>query len=207
MKTKNKVKLAVFIAAGLVPACGALQTKNKNQKASQTVMSLNGQWESPCQKQDWFDFSQAIERYTFSALGDFEAKNEIFRDDCKTADNVVELAGTYASLGKDASAPDAKDINFTVSTATMIPKSDVAVKMLNAMKYCSVQDWTLDKKVDILNKECVGINYKNGEVVFNIYRQNSDQLYLGRKMFPLAADSASARPNKVDEERIFAKKK
>ena len=206
MKTVFKISIVFIVAAGLTTGCGALKTSKKNQKADQTVMELSGQWESTCQKQGWFDFTQALESYTFSALGDFETKTTAYRDDCKNADHVVEIGGTYDSLGNAVDTPNAKSINFTVSSASMTPKSDVAVKMLNALKYCAVADWAVDKKVDILNKDCVGINYKTGQVIFDIYRLNSNQLQLGRKMFPFAGEAAATRPGKIDESRIFTKK-
>ena len=206
MKREIKSVVAMLLATGLVAGCGMLKTSKKNQKADQITMALSGEWNSACQKQGWLGFTQLTEAYTFSALGDFEKRSAVFRDNCATPDLVVETGGTYDDLGAAVDPADAKNINFTVSQASMTPKSDAAVTMLNTMKYCAIEDWAVNKKSDILDKKCVGIGYKKGEVVFDIYRQNDSQLVFGKKGFSLVGETASNRPNKLNELRTFTKK-
>ena len=207
MKAELRVLMAILVAAGLSASCGSTKsTKKEGKKLRQTAKSLNGEWDASCQKQDWFNFTQAAERFRFSPLGDFEKRTEIFRKDCKAADLVIETGGTYDSLGKAKDIPDAKEINFTISAASVTPKSEDAVKALKAMKYCSISEWALGKKEDVLGKDCAGVNYKNGEVVYDIYRQKNKQLYFGKKMLFLAGETANDRPVKLEEKRVFVKK-
>ena len=206
MKGKFGIAMVIVIGAGLMTNCGTLKTKEKNQKAAQTVMALSGEWNSSCHKQQWFDFTQVTETYKFSALGDFEKELAISKNDCATTDILLLTGGTYDALGDDKNAPEAKDINFTINQASLTPKSARAVKMLNSMKYCSISDWAEAKRQDILGRACALMDYAKGEVSFDIYRQEGNQLLFGQKMFLLTKDAAGNRPNKLDEQHVFIKK-
>jgi hypothetical protein len=204
MKTDIKIMVTLCLAAGLATGCGdSFKTTKKGKKAEQISMDLNGIWESSCHKNDWFDFSQSRERYTFGALGDFDLKMEISSDDCQTIDQVMELYGTYDDLGASAAQPEAKNINFTLSKATITPKSEEAVKVLNRIEYCSIKEWAVDKKVDVTDKECAGTSYRKGDVILDLYRLEENRLYFGKRFFTTTPAPSSDRPTEVDKDRTF----
>lgn len=185
-----------------------MSTDSKGEKAQQNDLRLMGSWESPCAKLDWLGFSHARSLYKFSAIFDFEKKISFFGgDDC--ASPIAELfeGGTYASLGASKSAPDADEINLTITAAALTPASAEVAARLSSLKYCGVTDWAEGTKTNILGRECLGLSHPNGEVVFDIYRVDQDgkRLTTGKTSVFLDASSASTRPTKLDESNTFRK--
>jgi hypothetical protein len=195
---------------GFMAGCMNTSTSATSQMMSEPApssMSLSGDWETTCRKQDWFDLSQVMERYIFKGGNTFEQTVRVFKDDCQETQITVKIAGKYDTLGAAKGEPYALNINFTVTSASLTAVSEDAVKMLNTLSYCGVKDWKTDKKIDLVDRGCTGLNYRSGEVIFDIYRRDGDRLYFGRNLFYLARESAADRPANIDERRIFFKNK
>ena len=205
MRSKIKLFVAMIVVGALITGCGVFSTKSKGKKETQTIIALSGEWRSECIKGDWFDFSQYIDIYKFSALGDFDKISTMYKDQCNTAELTTTLRGTYDALGATKDVPDAKDINFTVTEALVSPRSDIATETLNAVSYCGVSDWKTNKEFSVLDKDCTGMDFKKGTVVFDIYRLKDNRLYLGKKMTFFSAETNDTRPAKLEEDRALVR--
>ena len=205
MKSKIRIFGLMIIVGAIVAGCGVFSTKNKGKKETQNVIALAGEWRSECIKGDWFDFSQYKDDYKFSAIGDFDKSTTVFKDDCKTAEITSTLRGTYDALGVTKDVPDAKDINFTVTEALISPRSDTATKILNSAEYCGISDWKTNQDVSVLDRDCVGWNFKKGTVIFDIYRLQDKRLFFGKRMTFFSSETNDSRPAKLDEEHVLVK--
>lgn len=212
MKKVNFKKTKIFattLTIGVVlSACGAFGTKEKGRKAKETDTSLAGEWRGTCNKLDWLGLTSNRQVLTFSAVGDFDRVTTVYSDNaCNLSGATVTERGTVATLGKSNFVADAKDINFTVSTATIAPANDDSAKSLNTVSYCGRTDWQKDVTVDVLGKECLGKNHAKGEVNFDIYRLDGDKklLTFGKGSIWLDKSDASTRPTELDETKVFEK--
>ena len=188
--------------------CGMLSTKNKGKKASENDQRLIGEWLDTCNKMDWLGFAYQQQTLRFSALGDFDRDVTLFKDStCANPIGKLSEHGTYASLGNSSNAPDAKDINFTVTEVTMSAETDDAISLLNSASYCGISDWKKGNPTDILGKSCTGMTRAKGDVVFDIYRvdTNGKRLINGKGSLFLDKTDMRSRPSSLDENRAFRK--
>lgn len=207
MLSKNVMTLAAICGTFALAGCGAFETKGKGKKSDQTDYELAGTWTSACLKLDLLGLSRSSETYKFSALGDFDKTTTVFLDDgCQQPALDETVSGTADSLGADATVQDAKDINFTVTKATLTPRSDKAVQLLNDASYCGLTGWEKDKAVDVLGKDCAGEDWQNGEVIYDVYKRDGDQLRFGASMIFFDKTDAGERPTKLEDERVFTRK-
>jgi len=208
-KTLAAGKWTITLATMMtISGCGAFKTKNKGEKAKENDKALTGEWKDGCIKGDWLGLTHEQADYKFSALGDFDHKTTLYRDDaCKAADVTLAEHGTYASLGTSASVPNATDINFTVTKAEVTPQSDDAAKLLNDASYCGITAWQKGHAEDVVGKSCLGKDHAKGEVSFDVYRIDNDgrRLTLGKDSLFLGKSDAGSRPGKLDDSRIFDK--
>ena len=208
-------RIPSFLTSGLILSfgitsvgCGMLSTKNKGKKASENDQKLVGEWRDTCNKMDWLGFAYQQQTLRFSALGDFDRDVTLFKDsNCSNPLGKLSEHGTYASLGNSSETPDTKDINFTVTEATMSAEVDDAVSLLNSASYCGISEWKKGNPTDILGKSCAGIQRAKGDVVFDIYRvdTNGKRLISGKGSLFLDKTDTSSRPSSLDENRAFRK--
>jgi len=192
----------------LTSACGAFSTKNKGQKTQENDRQLAGQWQDSCTKKDWLGFTYQRQTFQFSAIGDFDRTTTLYSDEgCATALSTLLEHGTYASLGESAAAPGARDINLTITEASLKPQTDDGAKLLNDVSYCDVTTWERDKDVSVLGKNCAGTTHPSGEVVFDLYRIENEGKHLvtGKGSLWVDKSEASSRPESLDLEHVYIK--
>ena len=195
-----------LIATATVTGCGAFKTKNHGQKAQETDNALSGVWNGTCTKADWLGISHQKAQLTFGALGDFDQTTTLYSDaGCTQPVAALTEHGTYASLGASKTAQNANDINFTTTAYSVTPKSDDAVKLMNGASYCGVNNWANGQATDVLGKTCLGQTYANGDVTFDVYHVDNNQLTLGKSSLFLTKSSASTRPSQLDSSNVFTK--
>jgi hypothetical protein len=192
-----------FVAVA-VAGCGAFETKKKGGKADEIETELTGTWRQECIGVDFLEIANKKDAYTFSALGDFERKLELYSgDNCEDLQGTLRSSGTYSVVGDAEDVDDAQNLNFTVREMTLEPESDDLARALSAAKYCGVKDWSVDKEVSLVSRDCAGESVDEGEVVFDIYNVEDDVLYLGNANKWFDKTDASDRPDELDTDHPF----
>lgn len=208
MKTRAHQTL---ILCGLMAAsaCGMMPTKEKGKKAAETDLGLAGEWQNDCEKKDWLGVTHQREVHKYSATGDFERATKVFSDnECNAAIADLVEGGTFSSLGKSKDVANATDINYTITSATVTPKTENAVKIFNTASYCGKTDWAINASKDVLGLKCLDKTHAKGEVIFDIYRVDMDgkRLTTGKPSLFLSKEDAASRPAALNEQNTFAKK-
>lgn len=206
MKQINKI-LGLGLVLGTL-GCGAKSTSESGRKADEIDTNLAGSWQTACNSADWLGMVKSQSTYGFSAVGDFDKSSSYYTDNCVQSSFEVALKGTTSSLGDSKSVAGAKDINFTITTATLTSKTDNATTLLNAgTGYCGKKDWKTGEKTDILGKDCAGGSYKNGAVIFDVYKIEKSILTLGKSgMIWGTKKAADQRPTELDVANPYLKK-
>jgi hypothetical protein len=211
MLTQTTSKISSLALASLVATalsgCGAFETKHKGEKAKENDNHLSGEWQDGCTTADWLGFAYQRESLTFSAVGDFDRVTTLYKDEaCQAAVGTLTEHGTYSALGASAEVANADDINFQVNEASVKVDDDGAVKLLNDASYCDLS-WQKGQEQSILDKSCLGINHKKGEVVFDIYNvdTNANVLKLGKTSLFTNKAAADDRPARLDEAHPYSK--
>jgi|GEM_PF-6824291 len=206
-KASVLVGVAILVTIG-TSACGWFPTKSKGEKATQNDVGLAGQWRDSCTKLDWFGFAYQQVTQKFSAVGDFEKTKYLYSDEnCSNKIGTLVESGTYDSLGGSTTVNGVKNINFTITKATVSAGSDDAAALLNNISYCGIETWKTGEVNDVLGKTCAGATHAAGEVVFDVYRVDMDgkRLTTGKGTLFLNKTEASARPESLDETHIYTK--
>lgn len=208
---KKIAGLSVLGCAGLMAltACGDLRDRLEGRKDSKEVkIELIGKWESACKTRsilDLIDIGGERQIMDFSAVpGSVEKKLQRFTDgDCKEPAFERIIDASYAVVG-DAN-DGAKNMNLTVHKVEVKPLSEDSANKLNGEKACDISDWKDGEARDVTGKDCLGKKYEEGQVIFDIYKQEGDNLYLGKSSFFLDGDSADQRPESLDLEHPLLK--
>jgi hypothetical protein len=205
----NRTMLAsVVTIVAISGGCGMFSTKNKGQKARENDSQLAGQWQAECAKKDWLGFSYQRQTFQFSVVGDFDRTTALFSDEgCVTALTTLIEHGTYASLGESSAVAGSREINLTITQASIKPHTDDGAKLLNDVGYCDITTWERDRSDDVLGKNCAGTTHPSGEVVFDIYsiEDGGKRLLTGKGSLWVDKSEANLRPTKLDDVRVYTK--
>lgn len=210
---KKIVNLTMVGCAGLLTlsACGDLKDRLEGRKGTKEVKpELVGKWESSCKTLDILDLIEiGGERQSmdFSLVpGSVEKKIQHFSDgDCKEPAFERIIDASYAIVGDAEGGEGKKNINLTVNKVELKPQSGGAVEKLNKVKACGINDWKDGEARDVTGKDCVGKKYEKGQVIFDVYKKDGNNLYLGKSSFFLDGESAEDRPKDVDMEHPLMK--
>ncbi len=209
MVSRRKMLVHTLVVASLSSGCGAFSSKKSGKKLEENDQQLAGEWLGKCLKKDWFGFSYQQQKLNFSSIGDFDRATMIYSDQaCKDAVGTLEEHGTYAVLGDSPAASGARDINMTITSATVKPQNNKATDEYNNKKYCGIDNWQLDQSQDVLGKACDGVSHPNGEVIFDIYRLEDENkgLKTGKSSILFGGNDAASRPTKLNEDQVYTRK-
>jgi hypothetical protein len=202
-----------FAIGGLVSAlflssCGMFSTKETGKKAEQNSSDLAATWELGCVKLDFLGFLGHKEELSFSAVGDFQRKKRVYDNaNCETEVGSFNTTGTYAVLGATASTNDGtRDINLTLNTFDVTVSTDSLVKAMNEAKFCGLDNWAVNQKVNLLGLDCAIGKVSRGDVVYEIFLVDNNILYFSDQLGVVGHRVASSRPEKLDMSRPYVKK-
>ena len=205
-------KFIALITLPTLAGCGAFKTSDSGQKGDQVNPQLAAEWDSNCAAIGFMGFASKASILTIGAIGDFDRETQVFSAaGCASGDQALSMkvSGTYDIVGDANIAGEAaKNINFTVNTASLTPTSQHAVDLLNAASYCGVTAWQTGTAVDIAGKDCAGESLKQGAVVFDVYEQaGNDVIYFGNAPMWFDRTSSGDRPTALDKSVTFSRKK
>jgi hypothetical protein len=206
MRTETFIP-GIAVLAALATGCGGFDTKDKGKKGSENDAALTGTWETGCLAADALELAHKQSTLIFSAVGDFDRISVLHANEaCSSPAVEVAVHGTYDVVGEAEGVEGGADnLNFTIHSATATPKSEDAVRLLSAAKYCGLADWSVDKEVDVAGKECLGERVDQGQVVFDIYRIDDTKLLIGDTLNWFDNTDAKERPTELAADRPYVK--
>lgn len=198
-----------ILSVVLLSGCGALKRDNNEDDSSpndQRDLKLIGSWERGCERADILGLQSRKVKLNFDlGLGFFREQTIFAKDVCADERIVEKQTGTYAKVGDAQGVEGAYQINFTVKNAFVTPRSDQAADDLNKVKYCGLDNWKNDVEQKITNVPCKS-GYNEGQVLFDIYKLDENNLQLGQAGFLLDGSNNNARPATLDTLRPYVKK-
>lgn len=194
--------LMLGLTLGLTVSCGAFQTKSKGQKFKQTDSALAERWKSDCVAGPLMELSHTMKDYRFSALGDYDRREYFYKDaDCSTKLLTYQQTGVYQALGDQPAVDGAKQINYTMNAASFTPQTQEAADMLNATKFCGLDQWQAGQETDVTGRECAGLKFSKGDVIYGNYQVADDHiLYLGSNAMFTSGIRLNERPNSLNKD-------
>ncbi|MCX6123335.1 MAG: hypothetical protein NTV34_01080, partial [Proteobacteria bacterium] len=114
------------------------------------------------------------------------------------------LNGTFAAAGDAPNEPDAKQLNLTAHSAFVTPLDDKHATDFNQSKYCGISDWSPNVEREVTGLSCFS-GFKEGQVIFDIYRIQENHIYFGNTGIWLNGGSDGQRPQKLDLSDPLAK--
>ncbi len=205
---KMILALAALASTLNLSACGKFSTKDKGKKMEENSSALAATWNLGCSKFDFLGFLGNKEELVFSAVGDFERTKRVYDNtNCEAEMGHFETSGTYAVLGSSANTNDGtKDINLTVNTFDFTVLSDSLAKALNSAKFCGLDNWSVNQKVSLLGLDCATGKVGLGDVVYEIFLIDNNNVYFSDQLGVLGQRAAASRPTKLDTSRPYVKK-
>ena len=204
---KKYLAVAGLASALTLSSCGMFSTKGSGKKMEQNSSALAATWDLGCSKFDFMGFLGNKDALVFSAIGDFERTNILYDDaKCTTEFGRFDTKGTYAALGNSANTTDGtRDINLTVSGFDFTVLTDTLANALNAAKFCGMDNWAVNQKVNLLGVDCATGKVGPGDVVYEIYRIDQSSLFLSDQLGVVGQRAAASRPAQLDMSRPYVK--
>lgn len=207
MMTTNKMVGALSLL--VLTGCGAMKKDNNednNGSAFRGDTALLGSWERGCEKADWLGLVSHKIKLNFDISLGFYREQTLFADGNCADERVVEKqTGSYTKIGDAAGIDKGYQINFTIKDAYVTPRSDAAAADLNKAKYCNLTNWANGVEQKVTGVDCKS-GYKEGQVLFDIYKVDGNNLQLGQAGFLLDGSTSDARPTTLDTARPYVKK-
>lgn len=202
------MKAITWSVALLLTGCGAFEAaKDEKKKIDDRDSKLIHEWQTDCYENKDVDPSYVREEIKFKLNGDFDKVTVLHTDDqCKNEVLRYTVSGTYNEAGRVEDQPNVKKINLNVAKVFLMPQSDDEAKVLNDKKLCGKTDWTKDKAVEVQSLDCEGEDYKDGDVIFDIYEVDDNKLYLGKTFLFFDKSDADLRPTRVNARKPYTKK-
>lgn len=200
---KHALAVTSVLALG---GCG-LSEDSKDNVTNPDLPDLVGTWQSNCAEAAVLDLAQTVKSLEFEGVSGYLKREAFFADGTCAQPGLEQITtGTYTLEGKLESDQSLEKINFNVDSVTLTPRSDQMVTTLETANFCGVTDWTKDIATDITGKECLGVSSDKGDVIFDVYRLQGNELRLSEKFLFLAPDSGDERPTSVSNELVYIKK-
>lgn len=159
----------LLIVVLVVVSCGVDDGKTTGGSGS-TI--LTGTWKSSCVAEtivivDASNSQVSISSTKYSDSG------------CKTA-AYSEVYDFNYGIGNDLASPEgAKELDQTVTAATITILSDALVGAMNQSKYCGISDWSKDTPKDVTGKDCNGRSVVVGSTQYTSLLVQGTKLWLG----------------------------
>lgn len=206
MKTNHVLgALSLFLLTG----CGSLNKDNNedsNSPVDQRDTSLIGSWERGCEKFDLLGLQSHKVKLNFDiGLGFYREQTIFAKDQCSDERIVEKQTGTYGKVGDAQGVEGGRQINFTVKDAFVTPRNDQAAKDLNDAKYCNLTNWQNGVEQKVTGVNCRS-GYSEGQVLFDIYKVDGNNLQLGQAGFLLDGSTSTTRPTSIDTARPYVKR-
>ncbi len=195
-----------------LPACGSSNSSKDVVDDASARTELQGTWTDACHAPnrlaDVLKTGFAQDRYEFGLLQNrFTRTLSVYSDAACSKPGFTEtIEGGYTVIGDGPDIDGGRPINYTLTKATINPQTAAAVDALNVVSYCGVKDWALNQAKEVTNKTCALQQFKNGDVVFDIFRVENKQLTMGKTSFFADGSSGQARPTERNKDLAFTKK-
>ena len=193
----------------VLTSCGGLKkgsNEDDNSPIDQRDMSLVGSWERGCEKVDLLGLQSHKVKLSFDiGLGFFREQTIFAKADCGDERIVEKQTGTYGKVGDAQGVDGGHQINFTIKDAFVTPRSDGAASDLNKAKYCNLANWQNGVEQKVTGVNCKS-GYNEGQVLFDIYKVDGNNLQLGQAGFLLDGSTSTTRPTSLDAARPYVKK-
>ena len=139
---------------------------------------LQGTWLSECHyvvDGDYYSF----ERVEFTG-GDFSSSVTVSQDaDCSFPSHLYRVSGSFY-VAEDIilnSGITVKAINTLDFSHFVTPINEAAINAYNRAEYCEYSNWEKDVEFEVTN--CLGTEPEENNQVFNIYKIENGQLFVG----------------------------
>ncbi len=202
------MKLLTWIVVLLVTGCGAVETaKSEKKKFDERDSKLMGEWSTKCYENKDVKPSYVREELKFRGNGDFDKITVLHTDaECKNEALRYMVSGTYNGAGKVEDKPNVHKINLNIAKVTLKPQTEEEAKALNEKKLCGKTDWAKNADVAVQDMDCEGADYRNGDVIFDLYEVADKTLYLGKAFLFFDKSDADLRPANVNTDKPYMKK-
>lgn len=202
-------KLVGVVGLLVLSSCGRFNKADSDQintPAAQNDLGLVGAWERGCEAVNFLGLQSHKVRLDFNPALGFSRERTLFGGDACADERLVEKqVGTYGRVGDVDGVAGAHQINFTVTDAYVTPRNDQGVADLNKDKYCGISDWAKGVERKVTGVDCKS-GYKQGQVLFDIYKIDQNSLQMGEAGFILNGTTDGARPAALDTAKPYVKK-
>lgn len=194
----------VFLLAG----CGAIESvKEEKKKVEEKDLKLIDEWATECYENKDIEPSFVREEMKFKLNGDFDKVTFLHTDgECSNEVLRYTVSGTYNEAGRVEDKPNVEKINLNVAQVVLQPQTDEEANSLSEKKMCGKTDWKKGESVEVQGLDCEGEDYKNGDVIFDIYEIDGDKLFLGKTFLFFDKSDADLRPSNVNTDKPYTKK-
>jgi hypothetical protein len=124
---------------------------------------------------------------------------------CKTP---AILQTMKISAGNDSPSTEvegASNLDLTINQYLITPVDSRVVSYLNSQKLCGLSNWALNVANDVTGKDCQGHTVNAGDVVYDIYYNQGNSLWLGDSSGENDGSTEEKRPNTLDKDNTFTK--
>lgn len=192
-------------AAAMTLALTGCGSKDKDDEIKP---ELTGRWLSACEPRGPFGVVALIgekQEMDFSIVqGDVTRTFYRYSDtDCVTGLYRQDVVSTYAVVGE--AKEGAKNLNLTVHKVTVTPTGTSGAAALNEEKYCDRTDWQADTAITVTGSACNSKTFSEGHVIFDIYKKEDANLFVGKDSFFIDGTSEDLRPETLDREHPLIK--
>lgn len=191
----------------LITGCGLGKTSKSGRKADETDNNIWGSWKTDCIDNSGIkELGKTKRAVVFNNLGDFDRIEYLYMgDQCSDRSLTITVSGTYAVKGNVTEDSEAQKLNLTVDRVKVYPHTKDAADLLNKMNACGIDNWKRKSEEDITGKNCSGYKLREGDVIFDIYMIDENDLYLGTKFSFSSPTDSDRRPKNVNDEIVYKK--
>ena len=131
--------------------------------------NLDGTWSKACQDVDG--------DYVSSSLKISKAQWNVTHwgyEDENCAAKYLQFDLSYSAVMTE------QNLDLKLADAAYTPMTDEVAEALNEGEFCGFTNWKKNKKTSIIGKECSDVdNYEKNQMVYSIYKNQTNQLWLG----------------------------
>ena len=208
MKKKNYIVIIIglMIVGGVSISVGFSCSNDGPQEIVEPKPeTLNGQWGNICRTAD---SSYQSASYEFTGLNMVREQTEFSDSFCRNPKFTMHFTGSYILGVSSPTITGARNIDFTVNTFTITPRSQVQVDEFNGGSAAGYTDWKLDEAKNVLGKTIgAGANafvINSSEKVYEIIRLTSKTLLMGSMDHCVGMCTEVAnRPTLLDNRDIY----
>ena len=202
---KFKLVYPTTMLSVLALSCGSKGSNETPTGINKETAQLAGSWHSDCHAGTFLASSHVQKKIGFNVAGGFKRETRLFDNaQCSGPKVSTVLNGTFAAVGDVPNEPDAKQLNLTAKSAFVTPLDDKNTADFNQSKYCGITDWITNVEREVTGLSCYS-GFKEGQVIFDIYRIQENHIYFGNTGIWLNGGSDEQRPQKLDLSDPLAK--